>query len=125
MASIYEQIGGRPAVSAAVDGLYERLLADPVLAPYFAATDMERLKRHMRAFMAVALGGADLYAGRDMQSAHAHLGVTHDAFDGVVGHLVDTLVALEVPLDIIRAIGDKLAPLRDQSVTAEEQREAA
>jgi truncated hemoglobin YjbI len=79
LASVFEQIGGKPAVSAAVDGLYERLLADPVLAPYFAGTDMDRQKRHMRAFMAVALGGADLYAGRDMSSAHAGLDITHDA----------------------------------------------
>ena len=125
MASIFEQIGGKPAVSAAVDGLYERLLADSLLAPYFTGTDLERLKRHMRAFMAVALGGADLYAGRDMRSAHAGLDVTHDAFDRVVGHLVDTLVALGVPGELIQAIGDKLAPLRDEIVTMEEQRKAA
>jgi hemoglobin len=125
LASVFEQIGGKPAVSAAVDGFYERLLADPVLAPSFTGTDVERLKRHMRAFMAVALGGADLYAGRDMHSAHAGLAITHDAFDRVVGHLVDTLVSLGVPGEIIRAIGDKLAPPRDQVVTVEEAREAA
>lgn len=125
MASVFEQIGGKPAVSAAVDGLYERLLADPVLAPYFTGTDMERLKGHMRAFMAVALGGADLYAGRDMRSAHAGLRVTHDAFDRVVAHLVDTLVSLGVPVELIEAIGAKLAPLRAQVVTVEEERNAA
>jgi hemoglobin len=125
MASVYDQIGGKPAVSAAVDGLYERLLADPALAPYFANTDMNRQKSHMRAFMAVALGGADIYAGRDMGSAHAHLGVTHDAFDRVVAHLVDTLASLDVPVAIIEAIGAKLAPLRAQIVTAEPERAAA
>jgi hemoglobin len=122
---VFEQIGGKPAVSAAVDGLYARLLADPVIAPYFHDTDMERQKRHMRAFMAVALGGADLYAGRDMASAHARLRVTDDAFDRVVGHLVDTLASLGVPADIIEAIGAKLAPLRAQIVTVDELRKAA
>jgi hemoglobin len=125
MASVYDQIGGKPAVSAAVDGLYERLLADPALAPYFADTDMERQKRHMRAFMAVALGGADVYAGRDMRGAHARLAVTHDAFDRVVAHLVDTLASLGVPIEIIEAIGAKLAPLRAQIVTVDEEQEAA
>jgi len=122
---VYDQIGGRPAVSAAVDGLYDRLLADPVLAPYFADTDMERQKRHMRGFMAVALGGAELYAGRDMAAAHARLHITGDAFDRVVAHLVDTLASLAVPAEIIEAIGAKLAPLRAQIVTADEQRKAA
>jgi hemoglobin len=125
LASVFEQIGGKPAVSAAVDGLYERLLADPVLAPYFTGTDMERLKRHMRAFLVAALGGGGLYAGRDMRTAHAGLDVTHDAFDRVVAHLVDTLASLEVPLQIIEAIGAELAPLRAQVVTVEEERAAA
>ena len=125
MASVYEQIGGKPAVSAAVDGLYARLLADPVIAPYFDRTDMERQKRHMRAFMAVALGGAELYAGRDMASAHARLRITDDAFDRVVGHLVDTLASLGVPGETIEAIGAKLAPLRAQIVTVDQERKAA
>ena len=125
MASVYEQIGGKPAVSAAVDGLYARLLADPVIAPYFDRTDMERQKRHMRAFMAVALGGAELYAGRDMASAHARLRITDDAFDRVVGHLVDTLASLAVSGETIEAIGAKLAPLRAQIVTVDELRKAA
>ena len=51
--------------------------------------------------------------------------MTHDAFDRVVGHLVDTLVALGVPGELIQTIGDKLAPLRDQIVTMEVEREAA
>jgi len=125
LTSVFDQIGGKPAVSAAVDGLYERLLADPFLAPYFTGTDIGRLKRHMRAFMAVALGGADLYAGRDMRSAHAGLNVTHDDFDRVVAHLVDTLASLGVPIEQIEAIGAKLAPLRAQVVTVEEERRAA
>ena len=33
--SLYEAIGGRPAVVAAVDVFYRRLLADPELAPFF------------------------------------------------------------------------------------------
>jgi truncated hemoglobin YjbI len=33
--SIYEAIGGRAALIAAVDGFFGRLLADPVLGPFF------------------------------------------------------------------------------------------
>ena len=65
-----------------------------------------------------------LYAGRDMRTAHAGLNVTHDAFDRVVAHLVDTLASLDVPLEIIEAIGAKLAPLRVQIVTAEEEQDS-
>lgn len=116
--SIYEQIGGREAVDAAVTGLYERILADPTLSPYFADVDMARLARHQRAFVGAALGGPVVYAGRDMASAHAGLDITPEAFGAVVGHLVDTLTSLGVPEETISEIGARLAPLQDDIVTA-------
>jgi hemoglobin len=118
MASVYDEIGGGDAVTAAVDQFYVRVLGDPELAPYFEQTDMRKQKSHMRAFLAAALGGPQLYAGRDMRAAHAHAGITSDAFDRVVVHLVATLEGLSVPVPIIEAIGGKLVPLREQIVAA-------
>jgi hemoglobin len=63
MASVYDEIGGGDAVTAAVDQFYVRVLGDPELAPYFEHTDMRKQKSHMRAFLAAALGGPQLYAG--------------------------------------------------------------
>ena len=95
--SIYDSIGGGPAVAAAVDDFYVRVTGDPSLAPYFDATLMGRLKSHQRAFIAAALGGPQLYAGRDKAAAHAELSISDADFDAVVGHLVATLASLEVP----------------------------
>jgi hemoglobin len=114
--ALYDDIGGREAVAETVDRFYDRVLSDPVLAPYFAGTDMRRQKAHLRAFIATALGGPDVYAGRDMGAAHARARVTHGAFDRVVGHLVATLQQLEVPPHLIEAIGARLAPLKAQIV---------
>lgn len=114
--SVYEQIGGASSVSAAVDILYGKILADPSLLGYFADTDIGHLKAHQRAFITAALGGPDSYSGRDMGSAHAGLGVTKEAFDSVVGHLVATLTDLEVPAETIGQVGAKLAPLESQIV---------
>jgi hemoglobin len=116
MASIYDEIGGKEAVAAAVDVFYGHVLGDPVLAPWFRTADMRRQKAHMRAFMAAALGGPDIYAGRDMGAAHAGLGITHEAFDRVVAHLAETLTELGVAPATVAAIGDALAPLRAQVV---------
>ncbi len=117
--SIYDDIGGRDAVTAAVDIFYGLVLADDLLAPYFEGRDMARQQAHMRAFLATALGGPDVYAGRDMAAAHAGLQISDAVFDRVVELLVATLQQLEVPADIIAAIGAKLGPLRPQIVTAE------
>jgi hemoglobin len=116
--SIYDEIGGRAAVDAAVADFYGRVLADPTLAPYFEGVDIDRLKRHQRAFMGMALGGPVAYAGRDMKAAHAGLDITSGAFGAVVGHLVDTLTSLGVPSDTIATIGGALAPLQADIVTA-------
>jgi hemoglobin len=120
--AIYDDIGGPEAVAATVEEFYRRLLADPELAPYFADTDLTRLKSHQRAFIAAALGGSEIYAGRDMAAAHAGLAITGGAFDSVVGHLVDTLAALGVPDATIASIGSVLAPLREDIVRAPERR---
>lgn len=117
--SIYADIGGRDAVAAAVDIFYGLVLADDLLAPYFEGRDMARQQAHMRAFLAAALGGPDVYAGRDMAAAHAGLRISGAAFDRVVELLVATLQQLDVPADVIAAIGAKLTPLRPQIVTAQ------
>ncbi|MEV4754856.1 group 1 truncated hemoglobin [Micromonospora sp. NPDC049559] len=118
--SIYDAIGGAPAVAAAVDDFYVRVLGDPGLAPYFEGVDLPRLKAHQRAFIAAAIGGPELYAGRDMRAAHTGLDITDAAFDSVVGHLVGTLTGLGVPEETIAQIGGALAPLRADIVRTPE-----
>jgi hemoglobin len=116
--SIFDAIGGAPAIEAATNILYERLLADPLLVRHFVGVDISKLKSHMRAFLAAALGGGDLYRGRDMRSAHAPLNITEADWDQTVGHLVATLQALAVPADVIGEIATRVLPLKDQIVTA-------
>ncbi len=118
--SIYTDIGGRAAVDAAVSDFYRRVLADPSLLPYFDGVDIDRLKRHQRAFMGAALGGPVAYAGRDMATAHAGLEITSEAFDAVVQHLAGTLTSLGVPAATIGEIAGALLPLKADIVTATE-----
>lgn len=117
--SIYDSIGGSGAVRAAVDDFYGRVLADPRLAPFFTGTDLNRLKAHQRAFIAAAIGGPEIYAGRDMASAHAGRGIADADFDAVVSHLANTLTGLGVPEETIGQIAGSLAPLRTHVVDAD------
>jgi hemoglobin len=117
--SIYDAIGGGDAVAAAVEQFYERVLADPALVGYFDGLDMKRLKAHQRSFIAAAIGGAELYAGRPMKEAHAPFKIQPDHFDLVVSHLVATLTDLGVPAETIGTIGETLAPLKADIAPAE------
>ena len=52
-----------------------------------------------------------------MAAAHADRGITDEAFDRVVGHVVAVLESLDVPAAWIAEVAAAVAPLREQIVT--------
>ena len=116
--SLFERIGGVPAIKAAVDLFYDKVLADPELAPFFEKTNLTWLKARQNTFFITALGGPPLYKGRDMKSAHAHLGIAQEHFDKVAAHLADTLTELRVPAPIVQEVLGAVAPLAPEIVTS-------
>jgi len=89
--SLYQKYGGAPAVSVVVQDFYKRLLADADLSATFANVDMPKLIAHQTNFIGKALGGPEIYTGRDLKKVHAPLEITDDAFNAVAGHLGDAL----------------------------------
>lgn len=115
--TIYDEIGGAPAVAAVVDVFYDKLLADPSVRHYFAGKDLARLKAHQRSLVTVALGGmSETYAGRLMGPAHAGLDITHEAFDTILGHLDDTMIGAGVAPTTVAKVMAILEPLRPEVV---------
>jgi truncated hemoglobin YjbI/ketosteroid isomerase-like protein len=113
-AALYNAIGGEAAVAAAVDRFYDRVRADPRLAPFFAGMTLQRLKTHQRAFLTQALGGPAMYGGRGMRTAHAGLGLGDAHFDRVINHLRDALTELGVSTDLVTRVIAGLEPLRSE-----------
>ena len=116
--SLYEAVGGRPALVAAVDGLYGRLLADPELAPLFPRGVGERHRRYVVTFLAEALGGPHPYRGPGLPESHRRLGITGAQFDRTAAHLAATLDELGVPAGLAGQIVAAVAGLRPAIVTA-------
>lgn len=112
------ELGGPAALTETVADLYERLLADPEVSPYFAGVDVDRVRHHMVDFLVAVTGGPDAYAGRELAVAHEGLGITDAAFDSTVAHLLDVLEDSAVRLDLLDSVLDRLAPLRPLVVTA-------
>ncbi|MFO0696268.1 MAG: group 1 truncated hemoglobin [Polyangiales bacterium] len=97
--TLYDRLGGEAAVEAAVSLFYDKVMADPSLAPYFAGLDMDAQIQKQIAFMTMAFGGPSRYTGRDLRTAHARLvknGMGDPAFDAVATHLATTLGELGV-----------------------------
>ena len=102
--TLYERIGGEPAVSAAVEIFYRKVLNDYRINRFFDNTDMDKQIAKQKAFFTMAFGGPNNYTGVDMRKAHAHLveiGLDDSHFDAVMEHLGATLVELEVPATLI------------------------
>ncbi|HEY6493158.1 MAG TPA: group 1 truncated hemoglobin [Trebonia sp.] len=115
--SIYEAIGGEPALVAVVDDFYVRVLADPQLAGFFAGANMAKLKGRQVEFFAAALGGPDLYEGGQMRDVHAGRGISQADFDKVAFHLTTALAAAGVPAETIGQITSAITPLAGDIVS--------
>ena len=116
--SIYEAIGGRAAVAAAVEGLYGRIVADPVLGRFFPQGVAAKHRAYVITVLGEALGGPERYRGPDLAKAHGGLGITDADFDRTAGHLAATLDSLGVPGHLADQIIGIVAGLRPAVVTA-------
>ncbi|OUW16748.1 MAG: hypothetical protein CBD18_06300 [Opitutales bacterium TMED158] len=113
---LFDRLGGSPAIDAAVDQFYERVLADEALAPFFEGISMLRQIKQQKAFFTTALGGPAIYKGRNMKEAHASLAIQESHFGLVAKHLIETLAALGVSQDLIDEVVAAISPLKDEIV---------
>ena len=115
--TLYQRLGGMPAIQAVVDDLVTRILADARVNQWFAhaAADPDRAaayKAKLGDFICQATGGPCKYAGMDMIAAHKDRGVTAEAFNSVVEDLVATLDKLKVPEKEKQQLLGLLGPLK-------------
>ena len=97
--SLYEKLGGKAAINAAVDIFYEKVLKDERVKDFFNDIDMNRQRNKQKAFLTMAFGGPNAYTGKDLRQGHAHLverGLNDSHFDAVVEMLAATLTELGV-----------------------------
>lgn len=116
--SIYQAIGGRAAVTAAVEGFFGRMLADPELSGFFPGGVGPRHRAYLVTVLGEALGGPERYRGPDLAKAHGGLSITDADFDRTAGHLTATLGSLGVPGHLAGQIIGIVAGLRPAVVTA-------
>jgi hemoglobin len=118
---LYEEVGGAAVLRTAVAVLYQRVLADPALAPWFVGVDMDRLRAHQHAFLTSALGGPNVFAGRTIADAHQGLHISGAAFDRLTDHLTAVLRDLGVAPDAVAEVSGRLEALRPLVVDEREQ----
>ena len=116
---LYDRLGGAKGVTAIVDDFVTRVLADPrvnwerkgITRGGFSLNrndsvtwdpnpqNVERLKKHLGQFIALATGGPTVYEGRDMKESHSMMHITNAEFDATIGDMKATLDKLQIPTD--------------------------
>lgn len=88
---LYTHYGSRLTTGTS-ELLYDALMQDEALAPFFASVDMAVLRSHMADFIGSVTGGPHIYEGRSMAEAHQGFQITPYHFQRVAMHLHDALI---------------------------------
>ncbi len=128
MPTLYERLGGAPAMDAAVDRFYQKVIADERIARFFANVDMKRQANKQKAFLTMVLGGPNRYTGLDMARGHARLipmGLNDSHVDAVIENLGSTLRELGVGDADIAEVAALANSVRDDVLNRPHQEKAA
>ena len=79
--SLYDKYGGFSTVSRIVLSLYESILDDEDLGPFFDDIDMPNLIDHQTKFIASLMGGPASFTDAHIAGAHRKLNISDDHFD--------------------------------------------
>src|SRR5919202_1753935 len=115
-ASLYDRVGGKPAITAVVDDFVGNVAADNRINGFSARTDIARLKRLLVEQICAGSGGPCTYTGRDMRTTHRGMNINDAQFNALVEDLVKSLDKFKVPArekDELLAI---LGPMRKDIV---------
>lgn len=95
--SLYDRIGGRPALERAHKIFYDKLYAHPWLKGYFEGIDQTKIENQQSDFIAQITGGPKEFGGRMPHHAHAHIFISEELFLIRNDLLRESLIEAEVP----------------------------
>ena len=114
--TLYERLGGQPALVAVVDDMVGFIAADARVQHFFVLSDIAVLKRRFVEFVCVATGGPCTYTGRNMTDSHKHMRVDEGAWNAVVEDLIKALDKNHVPAQEKSELLGALGPLKPSIV---------
>ncbi len=95
--SLYDRLGGKPAITAVVDTFVARVAADARINKKFAHSNIPRVKTELVEQICAQTGGPCTYTGRTMKEAHRGMKVTEGEFNALGDDLVAALNVFKVP----------------------------
>ena len=101
--NLYLKYGSR-VTSGMAECMYDRVLIDPELSPFFDGVNIDALRDHVADFLTVVTGGPNMYRGRDIREAHAHIKISKEHFERLIVHIGAAADDLDIEADDAAAI---------------------
>jgi hemoglobin len=115
--ALFDRLGGQAGISNLVADFTQRVMDDPrvnwnregVTRGGFSlhsrkseawnptTQNVERLKKHLVQFLALATGGPAEYTGKQIEPAHADMHISNPEFDAAIGDLKASLDRMKIP----------------------------
>lgn len=102
--SLYEKYGGFSTVSKIVMTLYDKLLDDDDVGPFFDDVDMPKLIDHQTKFVSSLMGGPASFTDTHIENAHKHLTIYAAHFDRLKELIEETLDGFSVDEEDIETV---------------------
>jgi hemoglobin len=111
--SLYQKLGGKVAIDAAVELFYTKVLADSRVKHFFDDINMTGQRRRQKEFLSFALGGPLPWTGKDMRKAHEDLSLDESHFNAIAENLVATLKELKISQHLIDEVVAVVVTVKD------------
>lgn len=104
--TVFQAIGGKQAVDALVEAFYDRVVVNEKLAPLFAESEMNEVRKKQKLFLTQFLGGPPYYS---LEYGHPMLRFRHMSFEITPDRAEAWLECMREALDAVELHG----PARD------------
>jgi hemoglobin len=115
--TLYESMGGEPALRAALDHFADIVVADDRINFTFAEANMAKFKQLLFEQLCNLSGGPCKYTGRDMRTSHTKLKINNAEFNALAEDLYISLGQAGVPYRLQNKLMALLAPMQHEIVT--------
>lgn len=110
--SLYDQLGGKPAIQKVVDDMITHVAADPRINSFFANANIPHLKMELVSQICAGTGGPCTYTGQSMQAAHKGMNIDSAQFNALVEDLQMSFADNHVPVGLGNKLLAILAPMK-------------
>lgn len=110
--SLYDQLGGQPAIEKIVDNFIDEISFDPQIVAHFKDTNIDRFRTKLIEQLCKVSGGPCQYTGDSMEQVHRKMNITEAEFNRTVDLLIDAMNKAGVNLRAQNQLLARLAPMR-------------